>query len=249
MSETRHIVRRRAFTLVELLVVIGIVALLIAILLPALTRAREAANRAACLSNLRQVHTAFNFYAMNSRDQVPLGFRTVSKQFNSMAFSTTGGNFWVLFGVLTQSGAIRDRRILFCPAEKNPKFMFDTPENKWPDPGVTPTANIQVGYAARPEGQLPDDLANPPASLQPFAMPKLNRFRNKAILADLTASKTRVVTRHKTGINVLYGNGSAKWVHLSAFAQPDASWPDPVTPPTPNFNATQDAIWSAIDRE
>lgn len=65
-------VGRGAFTLIELLVVISIIALLIAILLPALARAREAAARVLCLSNQRQMSISFNIYMNESKEWLPL---------------------------------------------------------------------------------------------------------------------------------------------------------------------------------
>lgn len=68
--------RRAAFTLVELLVVIGIIAILVAMLLPALKKARAQAQMVACGSNLRQVYSGFIMYSNENNGWLPAFYHT-----------------------------------------------------------------------------------------------------------------------------------------------------------------------------
>src|SRR5436309_15933540 len=90
--------RRRAFTLVELLVVIGIIALLVGLLLPALGRARSQAQSVACLANLRSIGQAINIYAVNNKQSLPFGYWDGVGPDGSEANSSTYSAYFVTSG-------------------------------------------------------------------------------------------------------------------------------------------------------
>ena len=84
--------RNQAFTLVELLVVIGIIAMLISILLPALQKARQAGNSVTCKSNLRQIYYALQLYGNENKNWIfPVG-RELAQPDGTIEYETLGTN-------------------------------------------------------------------------------------------------------------------------------------------------------------
>jgi prepilin-type N-terminal cleavage/methylation domain-containing protein len=100
-TPARPIPNRNAFTLVELLVVIGIIALLISILLPSLNQARENAKATQCLNNIRQVGLAFMMYANDNKGYLPN--RTASRS----ARLSSDWVFWQTGRDINESNVVR----------------------------------------------------------------------------------------------------------------------------------------------
>jgi hypothetical protein len=114
------------------LVVIGIIALLISVLLPSLAKAREAANRAACLSNARQITAAFLMYTNDNRGCFPWAGLGIHQDAAWIWWDKTHVDNVGAHGIGPYLGlSTRDARVLYCPADPR-EFRLRNVANPYP---------------------------------------------------------------------------------------------------------------------
>jgi type II secretory pathway pseudopilin PulG len=124
-----------AFTLVELLVVVGIIAVLIAFLMPALSAAREQARRVACASNLHQSYISLVMYANDSKGWLPFPFNIPNSNSvttgNWNPFFPFGTTYAVNFRAALVPRYVPNPRIWLCPSWDYERGAYFTDRFEW----------------------------------------------------------------------------------------------------------------------
>ena len=222
---------RAGYTVVELLVVVGVIAVLSSLLLPGLMMSRQAAKRAACTNNLRQIYAAIAMYDMDA-GMLPIqaGEPATPALTSLIAQSDDGTRRRTGLGLLFPR-YLRDGRVLYCPSSH-------TPTRQQIEASVR-DCDAQAGRAAASLGQggdLSDEL-NQSVRLSSYmyrgladmpgfecaADPWLSVNDTNALVMDdntgdllriegVEASAPESFYKHKErGVNVLYADGGVKW--------------------------------------
>ncbi|MBN2714076.1 MAG: prepilin-type N-terminal cleavage/methylation domain-containing protein [Planctomycetes bacterium] len=208
-----YIRTRKGFTLVELLVVIAIISILASLLLPALSRAMEAARSAQCVNNNKQLGVAFMSYADDNDDYLPIYYRSYSSITINGITRTNAWVPWLSTAILGKyvgntkacSSAFPDQipnsKILFCPS-------YDRKES-------TSYDRSGLGYNSK----FPNYFSKTNSTSRPIKFSKFSRTSQVILVVDtgrtwywenfqISAGWTKAPAyRHNGVANVLYADG------------------------------------------
>ena len=198
--------RAYAFTLIELLVVISIIALMVAILLPALTKAREQAKQIKCLSNTRQIVIGLASYAMDNDGLYPALFGGWSQRSWGSYATATSGNL-IGPGLLQTQGYINSWEVFYCPSRSDTAWpgvrVLDRSTYVTVNGYEVPNATCYNyrGWLEPPRGNGAHDWSEPTVA-------------RMAVTADLVINADIALEAHETGTNVGYSDGSGQHVNF-----------------------------------